>query len=116
MNQSLIGWCATLTALLGAALIALRSSSWSKWGFVAFLASNLLWISWGIHCEAWELVSQNVGFLITSVSGIVTWFGWLSKVRELKSRKWLARVRLNMHLKWQSYCLRRSLLRTNSSV
>ena len=103
MTQSMVGWAASLTALLGAALIAMRSSRWSKWGFVAFLASNLLWISWGIHCGAWELVCQNVGFLVTSVAGIASWFGWFPAKGTLRQARWLRGVVRNALLRWQCY-------------
>jgi len=114
MTQSMVGWAASITALIGAALIAMRSPRLSKWGFVAFLASNLLWIGWGIHCGAWELVCQNVGFLFTSVAGISTWFGWLPSQRSFQSPLWLDRLTRKAHLRWQYYCLHRRLLQTSS--
>ena len=74
MNEDLIGWFAALTAMTGSGLLALRSHRWSKWGFVAFLVSNLLWITWAIYAGATHLLVQNLGFTVTSVVGIVNWF------------------------------------------
>ena len=74
MNQDLVGWLGALTAMIGAGLFAMRSGRWSKWGFVAFLASNLLWIAWAIYTGATHLLVQNLGFTVTSVIGIINWF------------------------------------------
>ena len=74
MNEDLVGWCAALTAMTGAGLLAMRSHRWSKWGFVAFLESNVLWITWAIYTGTTHLLVQNLGFTVTSVIGIVNWF------------------------------------------
>jgi hypothetical protein len=75
MQQALIEWSGVVLGVAGSSLLAVRSPRWSKWGFVAYLASNFLWIAWGISHEAWGVVIQNLTFMITSVIGIVTWFG-----------------------------------------
>lgn len=108
MTQSLVGWCASVVALLGAALVAMRSPVWSKWGFVAFLASNLLWISWGVHHGVWELVIQNVGFFVTSVSGILTWFGLLPRLRGHRVVTLSCRLHRRWLVSWQTYRIRNS--------
>ena len=68
-----VEWLACFAGLIGAALLAMNNR-YSKWGFVAFLVSNLFWIVFGIHSEAWGLVTMQIGFTITSVLGILFWF------------------------------------------
>lgn len=71
----LIEWLACLTGLIGAFLLASNNRS-SKWGFVAFLASNALWIAYGISIQAWGLITMQVGFTATSLIGIAKWFSF----------------------------------------
>jgi hypothetical protein len=68
-----IEWSACLAGLLGAGLLALNNS-YSRWGFVAFMASNLLWIIYGLENKAYGLVVMQLGFTITSTVGIINWF------------------------------------------
>lgn len=69
-----VEWGGAATGLLGAGLLALNHPSWSRWGFVAFLASNMMWISFGVATSAWGLVAMQVGFTATSLVGIYRWF------------------------------------------
>lgn len=59
--------------LLGSALIAWKGD-WSKYGFLAYLASNLCWIAFGIQTQAWGLVVMQIGFTVTTLAGIYSWF------------------------------------------
>jgi hypothetical protein len=68
-----IEWIACFAGLLGSALLAMNNR-YSKWGFVAFLASNVLWFSYGWDKQVWGLVTMQIGFTVTSVVGIKTWF------------------------------------------
>lgn len=74
MNENIVGWIAALFALLGSGLLAMNSSRWSRWGFVAFLASNSLWITWAIYTSAMHVLIQNIGFTLTSSYGVYRWF------------------------------------------
>jgi hypothetical protein len=40
-------------------------------GFCMFILSNLLWIFWGWHDEAYALIALQVALLGTNVRGIV---------------------------------------------
>ena len=66
-------WAACATGLLGALLLALNNS-YSRWGWVCFMASNLLWISWSISTGAQGLFVNQAGYTITSLIGLFKWF------------------------------------------
>lgn len=65
-------WAGAATGLAGAALLALHVEA-SGWGFVFFLASNVAWMGFGILTRAWGLVTMQLGFMATSVTGIFRW-------------------------------------------
>lgn len=69
-----IEWAGSLTGLLGAALLALNSPV-SGYGFVAFLVSNLCWITFGIITRSRPMIAMQAGFTATSVVGIYQWLG-----------------------------------------
>ena len=62
-------WIGTALSLLGAFLLATNSKV-SKVGWWAFLAANVVMITfaWSIHRHG--LLLQNVGFMFTSLLGI----------------------------------------------
>lgn len=65
----------TLGAVLGAAgalLLAFRGER-AGWGFVLFLASNILWLAFAAHARHWWLFTQQVFFTFTSLVGIWLW-------------------------------------------
>ena len=74
MNENIVGWIAACFALLGSGLLAMNSGRWSRWGFVAFLASNSFWISWALHADAMHILTQNIGFTLMSSYGVYKWF------------------------------------------
>lgn len=63
---------AALTGLLGAFLLAARGAH-ASWGWLAFLASNIGWIAFGLRRRHWWLVAQQIGFMGSSVLGICKW-------------------------------------------
>lgn len=77
--DSSIEWAACLAGLLGAGLLAMNDSNISRWGFVAFLVSNLLWIIYGLDHKAYSLIVMQVGFTITSTVGIINWFPYFKR-------------------------------------
>ena len=52
----LLQWPAMVVTVLAAWLVASRSAHKRAVGFWCFLASNVLWVVWGVHDEAWALV------------------------------------------------------------
>lgn len=65
-------WSGSLSGLAGAALLAAKTPI-AGYGFVAFLASNVGWICYGIRTRTWSLVVMQVGFTATSLLGIKNW-------------------------------------------
>ncbi len=73
MTQTLLEWLGCMTGLLGAMLLALNNR-YSGYGFVAFLASNVCWVMYGMLGGAWGLVVMQLGFTATSLLGLYRWF------------------------------------------
>ena len=57
---------------LGALLLATRGR-WSGFGFVAFLASNVAWLTFSRNAGHWFFFAQQVVFTLTSLIGIWRW-------------------------------------------
>lgn len=78
--SSLINWLATnpiealacATGLLGAFLLATRGH-WAGLGWIAFLASNALWIYFARRQGHHGLLVQQLGFTLTTLTGIYVW-------------------------------------------
>ncbi len=66
----LLQWPAMLVTVLAAWLVGSTRESRRNAGFWWFLASNALWISWGIHDHAWALISLQVFLAATNVRGM----------------------------------------------
>ena len=71
-TQKALEWCGSLTGLAGAALLA-TNSSWSGYGFLLFLVSNVAWITYAIKTRMWSMITMQVGFTATSLLGISRW-------------------------------------------
>ncbi len=54
---NLIQWPAMLVTLTAAWLVASDSAHRRSWGFWVFVASNLLWVAWGWHTQAYALIA-----------------------------------------------------------
>jgi hypothetical protein len=67
-----VGWFGSVTGLLGSLILALNTS-FSGWGFVAFLLSNAAWLTYGIKTRTWSMVAMQIGFTATSTLGVWRW-------------------------------------------
>ena len=67
---SLVQWPAFATSVAAAWLVASRAEGRRNIGFWVFLLSNLLWIVWGIHSDAWALVALQVCLAALNVRGL----------------------------------------------
>ena len=65
-----VQWPAAALALIGAWLVASPTLRLRFWGFLMFLLSNLLWITWGAYAAAGAIILMNALFLITSIRGL----------------------------------------------
>lgn len=72
MQHKAIQWVGCFFGVLGAGLLA-ANNEYAGWGFVAFLASNVAWITYGFLTRAAGLLLQQVAFTGTSLYGIWTW-------------------------------------------
>lgn len=63
-----------LFAVIGSLLLALNRPKLSKYGWPAYMVSNLAWLAFGFtHGEQW-LVTQNLIFMLLNLWGIARWF------------------------------------------
>lgn len=64
-------WPAMACSLLAAWLVASTAARRRLAGFWVFLASNAMWIAWGLHDTAWALIVLNACLAAMNVRGIV---------------------------------------------
>lgn len=64
-------WPAMAVTLYAAYLIGSKREDRRVLGFSMFVLSNVLWIVWGWHDEAWALITLQVGLFAMNVRGIV---------------------------------------------
>lgn len=67
----LVQWPAMVVTLYAAYVIGSKRADRRIFGFSMFILSNVLWIAWGWHDEAWALITLQVGLFATNVRGIV---------------------------------------------
>lgn len=72
MNSiDLLQWPAMAVTLLSSYLVGSKRAGKRVFGFCAFILSNVLWIIWGWHDEAWALITLQVALMCTNIRGIV---------------------------------------------
>ncbi len=69
----IIEWSGAFLGIAGALALS-WNASWSKWGWVGFLASNLFLIALAIHKRMWGFLMMQLVFTYTSINGIVHYF------------------------------------------
>ena len=65
----LIQWPAMAVTVLAAWLTGSEREKRRAAGFWVFLASNVLWVIWGVHDGAWALVTLQVALALMNVRG-----------------------------------------------
>ena len=63
-------WPAMAVSLYAAFMIGSKKAGKRIYGFWMFILSNVLWIIWGVHDEAWALISLQVALMAMNVRGI----------------------------------------------
>ena len=63
-------WPAMAASLLAAWLVASERKPRRNAGFWIFLASNALWVAWGLHDGAWALIALQVALAALNVRGV----------------------------------------------
>ena len=63
-------WPAMIVTLTAAWLVASQSRRRRTIGFWVFVASNVLWIAWGLHANAYALIALQVGLFVLNLRGV----------------------------------------------
>ena len=63
-------WPAMAVSLYAAFMIGSKKADKRIFGFWMFILSNVMWIIWGVHDEAWALISLQVALMAMNVRGI----------------------------------------------
>ena len=63
-------WPAMVTTVLAAWLVGSDSESRRSSGFWVFLASNVLWVLWGLHVGAMALIALQVALAALNIRGV----------------------------------------------
>ncbi len=71
-SKVVVEWTGAVLGMLGSLLQALNVGI-SGYGFVAFLISNACWLVFGIRNRSWGLVTMQLGYMVTSFTGIYRW-------------------------------------------
>jgi hypothetical protein len=66
----LVQWPAFAASVAAAYLVASSSRGRRNAGFWIFLLSNVLWVAWGLHTDAWALIALQVCLAILNVRGL----------------------------------------------
>ena len=66
----LLQWPAMAVTVLAAWLVASQSKRRRTIGFWAFIVSNVLWIAWGLHTDAYALIALQVCLAILNIRGV----------------------------------------------
>jgi hypothetical protein len=67
----LLQWPAMAVTLAAAFLVGARHAKKRVVGFWTFIASNVLWIVWGVHDGAWALIALQAGLAAMNIRAIV---------------------------------------------
>ncbi|GAA6131241.1 hypothetical protein NBRC116187_16010 [Halopseudomonas sabulinigri] len=65
----LLQWPAMLTTLIAAWLVGSQTRRKRNWGFCVFILSNVLWVIWGWHAEAYALIALQLGLFMLNLRG-----------------------------------------------
>ena len=66
----LVQWPAMAATVTAAWLVASRTARRRAIGFWVFLASNVLWVGWGLHDHAYALVGLQFCLAAINVRGV----------------------------------------------
>jgi hypothetical protein len=66
----LLQWPAMVASVLAAWLVASTRARRRNIGFWVFIASNVLWVIWGVHTNAYALIALQVILAAMNVRGL----------------------------------------------
>jgi hypothetical protein len=64
-----VQWPAMLTTVIASWYVASTVESRRNWGFWVFLASNVLWVVWGLSARAYALIALQVCLAAMNIRG-----------------------------------------------
>jgi hypothetical protein len=67
---ALLQWPAMVASIAAAWLVASTHAGRRKTGFWVFLASNVLWVAWGLDDHAWALITLQVALAAMNIRGV----------------------------------------------
>jgi hypothetical protein len=65
----LMQWPAMIVTVLATWLVASSNERRRMWGFWLFLASNAMWVAWGVHAAAHALVGLQFCLAAMNIRG-----------------------------------------------
>ena len=66
-----VQWPAMIASLGAAWLMGSNAKRRRNIGFWVYLASNALWVAWGLHTQAWALIALQAGLAAMNVRGLL---------------------------------------------
>jgi hypothetical protein len=70
VGMSAVQWPAMVATLVAAWFVASEQKRRRGMGFWFFVVSNLLWIAWGWHDQAYALISLQIGLFALNLRGL----------------------------------------------
>jgi hypothetical protein len=64
-----VQWPAMGATVVAAWLVASLSKTRRNWGFWWFIASNILWVIWGVYARAYALIVLQICLVILNIRG-----------------------------------------------
>lgn len=68
----LIEWGGALLGVAGSEVLA-RNASYSRYGWIIWIASNILWIAFALKRRAFGLLAMQIFYMGISIQGAVNW-------------------------------------------
>ena len=65
-----VQWPAMLVTVLASWLVGSNVKERRNTGFWVFMLSNLLWIAWGVHAQAYALIVLQVALAAMNIRGM----------------------------------------------
>lgn len=66
----LLQWPAFAASVAAAYLVGSNARGRRNTGFWIFLLSNVLWVIWGLHVQAWALIALQVCLAALNIRGL----------------------------------------------
>lgn len=65
----LLQWPAMALTVWASWLVASQDERRRKWGFWLFLGSNVAWVAWGLHTQAYALITLQFALAAMNIRG-----------------------------------------------